>query len=56
MRRYFFILPIITCVTGIGISNSQEVQKSDKIDIGKNEFERNCSICHGSYGRGDGPC
>ena len=55
MRRYFFILPIITCVTGIGIGNSQEIQKSDQIDIGKIEFERNCSICHGLYARGDGP-
>ena len=55
MRRYFFILPIITCLTAIGIGNSQEIQKSDQIDIGKIEFERNCSICHGLYGRGDGP-
>ena len=55
MRSYFFILPIIVSVGGTGIGNSQEIQKSDQIDIGKIEFERNCSICHGSYGRGDGP-
>jgi hypothetical protein len=55
MRPYFLILPIIVSVGGTGIGNSQEIQKSDQIDIGKIEFERNCSICHGSYGRGDGP-
>lgn len=55
MRTYFFILSIIVSVGGAGTGNSQERQKSDQIDIGKIEFERNCSICHGSYGRGDGP-
>jgi hypothetical protein len=29
-------------VGGTGIGNSEEIQKSDQIDIGKVEFERNC--------------
>jgi mono/diheme cytochrome c family protein len=55
MRACLCILSVIASIGGAGIGNSQEMQKSDKIDIGKIEFERNCSICHGTYGRGDGP-
>lgn len=27
----------------------------DKIDLGKQEYDSNCAVCHGETGKGDGP-
>jgi mono/diheme cytochrome c family protein len=51
------VFAILIYVSAIGIAYSQETQKdnSKKVDLGKNEFELNCAICHGLQGHGDGP-
>jgi len=28
---------------------------ADKADLGKQEYDANCAICHGAAGKGDGP-
>lgn len=28
---------------------------ADEMDIGKQEYDANCAVCHGSAGKGDGP-
>ncbi len=57
MRFFQIILAISVYVSATAISASQETQKEnvEKVDIGKQEFELNCTICHGLQGRGDGP-
>jgi mono/diheme cytochrome c family protein len=57
MRRYWVALAIAIYVGAIGTANSQEMQKenTNKVDLGKNEYELNCAVCHGLQGRGDGP-
>ena len=37
----------VTCVSGFTFG-------AEKIDIGKQEYEANCAICHGTKGEGDG--
>ena len=57
MRVFQTVLAIIVYISATAISASQEMQKEnvEKVDIGKHEFELNCTICHGLQGRGDGP-
>ncbi|MBL8381757.1 MAG: c-type cytochrome [Burkholderiales bacterium] len=28
---------------------------ADRVDVGKNEYENACAVCHGALGKGDGP-
>lgn len=38
----------VVCLPGVCLAQ-------DKIDIGKREYDANCSVCHGPKGKGDGP-
>ncbi len=57
MCQYRIALAIVAFVCVVGTANSQETKKDDisKLDLGQNEFEMNCAVCHGLHGRGDGP-
>jgi mono/diheme cytochrome c family protein len=57
MRRSRLVLAVVPFVCAIGIANSQETKKDNtsEVDLGKNEFEVNCAVCHGLRGGGDGP-
>jgi mono/diheme cytochrome c family protein len=41
------LFAVMTCVSGFTFA-------AGKIDIGKQEYEANCAICHGTKGEGDG--
>lgn len=34
---------------------AQVAVAADKIDVGRNEYESACAVCHGVAGKGDGP-
>jgi mono/diheme cytochrome c family protein len=36
------------CVSGVAIA-------ADETDIGKQDYDANCAVCHGPAGKGDGP-
>ena len=57
MRLYWVFLAVVASISAVGIAHSQEMQRenTNKVDLGKNEFELNCAVCHGLQGRGDGP-
>ena len=46
----------LATVFGIGVLVSTAAAfGADKADLGKREYDRNCAVCHGTAGRGDGP-
>ena len=50
MKR--LVLSILISVTGLVFPLLEVIAQED---IGKKEYEANCSICHGLTGKGDGP-
>ena len=46
----------LATVVGIGALGLMAVAfAADKADLGKQEYDANCAICHGAAGKGDGP-
>jgi mono/diheme cytochrome c family protein len=46
----------LATVVGIGTLGLTAVAfAADKVDLGKQEYDANCAICHGATGKGDGP-
>lgn len=37
------------------LSGTLLAQQTQRVDIGKREFDNNCAVCHGKTGKGDGP-
>lgn len=46
-----FLAAVIVSSSGISFA----VEKGDKVDRGKREYDANCAICHGAAAKGDGP-
>lgn len=52
------ILALAICISAIHISRAQEPNRpatGNKVDLGQQEFQKNCAVCHGPQGHGDGP-
>lgn len=46
----------IATVFGIGaLCFTAAAFGADRADLGKREYDRNCAVCHGPTGKGDGP-
>jgi mono/diheme cytochrome c family protein len=46
----------LATVVGIGALGLMAATfAADKVDLGKQEYDANCAICHGATGKGDGP-
>jgi mono/diheme cytochrome c family protein len=39
----------------IAVSATGALAATEKVDLGKREYDANCASCHGMNGRGDGP-
>lgn len=52
MRRTRNLAVMFTAAT-IGVSSLSLA--ADAVDIGKQQYDANCAVCHGAGGKGDGP-
>ncbi len=49
-HKQFGIAVIGLVLFGVGLVGLA----ADKVDLGKREYDTNCSVCHGAMGKGDG--
>lgn len=42
-------------VVGLALGSSLAFAQQQKTDIGKQEYDAKCAVCHGTGGKGDGP-
>jgi mono/diheme cytochrome c family protein len=40
---------------GLGLLLGTAMAQTGKVDLGKQEYESNCAVCHGNAGKGNGP-
>jgi len=58
MRCARVVLAIAVWIGLVEIGGAQETQTAgnrSNLDLGQQEFARNCAVCHGAQGHGDGP-
>lgn len=53
MSRFAHLLPGLVCAAFTVSALAQA--KSERVDLGKREFEAKCASCHGVSGKGNGP-
>ena len=53
MLSHRVILALTMCMTASDLTQAQNAHRV--IDLGQQEFQKNCAVCHGSQGHGDGP-
>ncbi len=46
-------LGLVVC-GGLLIAGTGAIAATEKIDLGKSEYDANCAVCHGLAGKGDG--
>lgn len=45
---------VLVASATIGINGAAVAAGNEKVDIGKQEFDNKCAVCHGKSGKGDG--